>query len=429
MTIKKFFDLLTEKIFEKRPVRRCYIPYMDSDGNKLSEEEILFMDETNYQKINGGENLGDLQVYTVFSPGVEAIYDDAGNFPIALISPDTELMYIKVSKKTGEILPIHAGCCSSIDVIYTGAPNAGKTIHILQMSDVSFHDTLVKNTNCCFEDDLPNSSPHRKRYEEAGKQLKKHIVPEPTRRGEIILPYVYYITYMKNEEECKHILLRLQDIDGQECVDMAWNSKILPYNYFFYFVSAEELIAGELGQPVQYTKVLDHMIPKLRVLRREKNYEIMVIISQCDRLKKDHPCIKDAFQNSIEKVEGFERLRKHTHDKGFDFTAFQHRADCVEMYLKEECPNFYRKLVHAFPKQKLSFCMIASIGSICEGNTFNEYLPFCIDEPILSVLAQKGMYPIAKTERKIQEEKVENFSINDIRKKIGNFFEELQIDD
>lgn len=432
MAGSRWMDFLREKIFEKKPTRRCYIQYTDSSGNKLAENEILFTNEESFQGKQTLEVWGDdqknIQTYTVSSPGVELIYDDVGNFPIALESPEGELMYLKVSVKTGEILPIHAGCCQSVDGIYTGAPRAGKTVNILQMSDPAFHDTIVKNTNCSIEDDLPISSLARKRYEEAGNKLKEHILPDTTKRGEIIMPYVYYITYMENDH-CKHMLLRLQDIDGQECVDLTWKSKVFPYNYFFLTIGADELIAGEQGFPVQYTKVVDKLIPRLRVLRRDSDYEMIVIISKCDLLDRNNTHLRTAFQNSIEMVNG--HMQQTTHNNGFDFTAFQHRGDCVQAFLRAECPNLYNKLIHTLPKQKITFCMVASIGATCEGNSFEEYHPFCIDEPILFILAKNGMYPIADYGERPQAEKVQSFSFSSgkIRKKMQNWWEELKEDD
>ena len=397
--------------------RRSYIKYTDSGGNELAEDEIVFTDEKSFQgkqtlEVWGEEEKNEVETYTVFSPGVEPVFDEAGNFPIALISPKGELMYLKVSAKTGEVLPIHAGCCRSLDVIYTGPPQAGKTVNILQMSDPAFHDTIVRNTNCSFEDDLPSSSPARKRYEEAGNRLKDHILPEPTKRGEIIMPYVYYVTYEEDGQK-KNVLLRFQDIDGEECVDMSWSSKIFPYNYFFLTIGADELIAGEQGLPVQYTKVVDKLIPRLRVLRRDMDYEMVVIISKCDLLDRNNPYLKTAFSNSIALVNG--RMYKTTHDKGFDFEAFNHRGDCVKAYLKSECPNFYNKLVNAVPDQKITFCMIASIGSDCEGSSFEDYQPFCIDEPVLSILAKSGMYPIAVYGNKPNEERVGGYTAGNRR--------------
>lgn len=407
-----------DTIFEKPTNRLAYIRYKDSGGNELAEEEIIFTNEESFQGKQTlevwGEDAKQTEFYTVSSPGVELIFDEAGNFPIAIISPEGEPMYLKVSAKTGEVLPIHAGCCKSLDIIYTGPPQAGKTVNILQMSDPSFHDAIARDTRCSFTDDLPSQSMARRRYEKAGMNLKKHILPEPTRKGEFIMPYVYYVTYIDESGEKRHILVRLQDVDGDQCVDMSWKSKIIPYDYFFLTIGADELIAGEKGLPVQYTKVVDQLIPRLRVLRRRADYEMVVIISKADLLDRQNPFLADAFDNSIALIDG--RMHQTIHGKGFDYETFNRRGECVRAYLRDQCPNFYNKLLHAVPQKHITFCMMASIGeegSSCvdengnEEKSFKNYKPFCIDEPILSVLAKQGMYPIAVHSEMPKEEKVQ----------------------
>ena len=404
--------------------QKCYIPYIDSSGKALKEDEILFTNEENFQGRQTLEswdgNPENMQAWNVFSEGAELVYDDAGNFPVALMTDKGELMYLKISAVTGEVLPIHAGCCPSLDVIYTGPPQAGKTVHILQMSDPAFHDTLVRGTGCSFEDDLPSSAPARRRYEEAGARFKQHFLPAPTRRGEIILPYVYYVTSGQGSEK-RHVLLRYQDIDGEECVDMPWNSKIFPYNYFFMTIGADELLAGERGEPVQYTRMVDKFLPRLRVLRRDRDFEIVVIVTKCDLLDQNDPLLTDAFENSI-RMEGG-RMVRTTHADGFDFKAFENRGECMRRYLQSECPNFYNKLVNAVPGQRITFSMIASIGSACDGESFEDYRPFCIDEPVLAILAKKGMYPISShSSVHPQEERVDSLTGSGA----GGFLKKLQ---
>lgn len=431
----KMFVKKIKSYLEIRDNCQSYIEYTDSEGNKLKRTEILFTTEESFQGKQTlevwGEEKNNIEYYTVESPGVELIYDDAGNFPVALRSPEGKLMYLKVSAKTGEVLPTHTGCCLSLDVIYTGPPSAGKTVNILQVSDSAFHDAIVRNTGCCLEDDLPSSAPARKRYEEAGDNLKRHILPDATKRGEYIMPYVFYVTY-KNGEEKRHILLRFQDIDGEECVDMGWNSKVLPYNYFFLTIPANELVAGEKNEPVAYTKVVDKMIPKLRVLRKELDYEIVVIISKCDLLDRNNHYLKDAFNNSVEINNG--RMYQTIHDNGFDYDAFRKRGDCIKAYLKEECPNFYNKLTNALPEEKITFSMIASIGTSPQGNTFTEWNPFCIDEPVLSILANNNMYPILKNKETPEVETIEScFSlekrVKEVVKNLKDFINEKYYDE
>lgn len=411
MGLKKILDMILEKPENKI----SYIKYKDSGGHELKEDEIIFTNEESFQGKQTlevwGEDAKKAEFYTINSPGVEYVYDESGNFPIALRSPEGKMMYMKVSAKTGEVLPIHAGCCKSLDIIYTGPPQAGKTVSILQMSDPSFHDAIVRDKSCSFEDDLPSQSTARRRYEKAGMNLKNHILPERTHKGEFIMPYVYYVTYVDKDGTKRHMLVRLQDIDGEQCIDMSWQSKILPYDYFFLTIGADELIKGEQGLPVQYTKVVDQLIPRLRVLRRTPDYEMIVIISKADLLDTKNPFLEDAFTNSVTMING--KMYQTTHGKGFDYDIFNRRGECVRAYLKDQCPNFYNKLLNAVPQKHITFCMIASIGETGtlstdeagnETKSFKAYKPFCIDEPILSVLAKQGMYPISIADEPPKEE-------------------------
>lgn len=371
-----------------------YIDYTDSAGNRLKANEIYFVDEESFQGRQTleiwGEDTKRAERYTVDSPGVEYIFDDSGNFPIALISPEGKRLYLKVSAKSGEVLPIHAGSCKCLEIIYVGPISAGKTVSILQMSDPAFHDAVSRGTNCSFEDDLPVQSRARLRYERARKDLKNHILPEKTKHGEYILPYVYYFTCTEGANK-RHILIRLQDIDGESCVNMSWKSKILPYDYFFFTIGADELLAGEH----QYAKVIDQLLPRLRVFRRAADYKMVVIVSKADLLDRENPYLKDAFENSVI-VQEDGKIYQIVHGEGFDYKAFIQREESVRSYLKDECPGFYNKLLNAVPERNITFCMTATIGESGDSSHhFEKYNPFCVDEPLCSVLAEEGMYPVA----------------------------------
>lgn len=429
------FKKVLNSIFENTEQMISYIPYKDSEGNELKADEIFFTNEEGFQgqqTLEVWEEDADAEqteLYTINSPGVEYVFDSSGNFPIALISPKGERMYLKISGKTGEILPTHAGCCKSLDIIYTGASHTGKTVNILQMSNSSFHDAIARHTNCSFEDDLPFQSEARRRYEKAGNDLKKHILPEPTRRGECIMPYVYYFTYTdKFNKERRHVLVRLQDIDGEQCVDMSWKSKIIPYDYFFLMIGADELIEGEKEQAGQYTKVADQLIQKLRVFR-EQEYEVIVIISKADLLDKENPYLKEAFtDNSISMVD--EKMYQTVHDRGFNYDVFNRREKSIERFLEEKCPNFCNTLKNVVPEENITFCMIASIGeSGDENKTFEQYTPFCVDEPILSVLVKQGMYPISVYDQAPEEESVKSGTNGKCSGFVNRLIKKLQLDE
>ena len=197
--ISKKWRTWVDSFLIDRKSKISYQKLCDSEGNPLKEEDILFADEnlmTGKQTLEvwGLDSRNEENFLTLDMEGVVPVFDEAGNFPIALKTKDGHLAYLKISRKTKEVLPIHAGCCPVLSVIFIGAPSAGKTVHFLQLCDPAFHDMLARNTTCSFEDDLPSDAVRRKRYEEARADMKnKKILPEPNRKGEVILPYYFYV--------------------------------------------------------------------------------------------------------------------------------------------------------------------------------------------------------------------------------------------
>lgn len=386
-----------------------YYPFTDSGGNKLKSNEILFCfeEESEKQIVEiWGEEEEKQEVLTIDSPNVSYVFDESGNFPIALRTEDGSYASLKKSAKTGEILPYHAGCCALKSLIAVGPSASAKTVYTLQLTDPSFHDALAGGTELSLEDDLPPQAPGKQKYEKERDEFKSKILPEPSRCKDTI-NFFYYVRYGG-----KSILLKIEDIDGEHCLKTKLDSKIFNSNYLILTVGADELMASKRGEEVIYPKVLDGILPKLRVLRDKKDYEILVMITKSDCLDPEHPFLKDAYENSICVNDG--RVEQITHMNGFNYEAFQKRSRCVQHYLKKECPNFYNKLTNNVSEEKLTFCMIASVGEECVDNHFENYKPFCIDEPILSILTRAGMYPVACSDSTYHSEKVMGYSKNGI---------------
>lgn len=283
-----------------------YIEYIDRVGNVLEQDEIIFTvpSATIFENGNGqsenkkAEKKEDKEKRpekkcTVSTPGVEYIFDDVGNFPIALRTPEGNVLYQKISKKSGEILPVHAGCCKSLDIVYAGAPLSGKTIHTVQMSDPLFHDALARDTGCSIENDWPIDSDERKFYEEAIKDLRQHKRFDPTKDGQNIVPAVFYVTYTDKTAEKKHILIRLQDMAGENWLKPPKENQ---YGYIFYMIGADELIEEERGET--YKEVFDRLMFGEKNLSKKRNYELMLIVTKADLLEGDDPNLKAAFEKN-----------------------------------------------------------------------------------------------------------------------------------
>lgn len=426
-----FWKELKNAVWEGQE-RMSYIPYRDSNGKLLCADEIIFTDEKTMEGKQNVEVWGQeeekVEGYTIFSQGITPLYDESGNFPIALMTENGDLKYLKVAKTTGEVLPIHAGCCQVLSLIYVGPPSAGKTVNVLQLSDPAFHNMIAKGTSCSIEDDIPSQAPKRKRYETARAAFKKHILPPANKLKEVILPYVYYVQYGEGEQK-QRVLLKIEDVDGQQCTKLGWENKLFYSNYFIVTIGADEILrqAGDMEgekseedeEEAQYERVINQLLPRLRVLRRDRDFTVLVTITKCDLLDKNNPYLKDAFENSVEYKDG--KWKQNLHENGFDHEAFERRSKAVEAYLKNECSNIYNKLLNAVPRPNITFCMIASVGNqgiLSEQNgvkqyRFENYEPFCVDEPLLSVMTKAGVYPSAG-EQKACGEPVKGFT--------GNFF-------
>ena len=397
---------LISKIFEPPKNRNAYIPCNDSEGNVLNEEDIQFTDTAGFR---GRRSMiwdeDDDETYTVLSDNVEAVYDDAGNFPISLKTTDKNSrdLPIKISAYTGEILSIHSGCCPIIDLIFTGPPGAGKTVAALMVNSSLFKDCIASNARCSFSDDLPLVSPASKRYKRMERELfAEGQLPPPTAKGELIVPYQYYLTAKINEKS-RHRILRIHDIDGESCLDIDWkNRKMLACTHFVLLVPADELLSKAAGRTAYYEQVLNEVLPKIRALKSD-DFKLKVVISKADLLDPKDFYLAGALENSVRMSNG--KLHKITHKKGFDKEAYNDRSQSVEAFLQAEAPNFYWSLVNQVDKSKLSFGLLSTLG--CrpdeENNTYSELNPMFVDELIIPYLAEEGIYPYKVSEDEDEE--------------------------
>lgn len=399
---------MTSKIFEPPKNRNAYIPYTDSEGNILKEEDIQFTDTAGFRgrrsMIWDDEDEED-ETYTVLSDNVEAVYDDAGNFPISLKTTDknSRNLPIKISAYTGETLAIHSGCCPVIDLIFAGPPGAGKTVAALMVNSSLFKDCIASNAMCSFSDDLPVVSPASKRYKRMERELfAEGQLPPPTGKGELLVPYQYYVTAKINGKK-RHRIFRVHDVDGESCLAVDWKNKMLACTHFVLLLPADELLSKTAGRTAYYERCLNELLPKLRALKSD-DYKLKIVISKADLLDpKDFYLAEALEENSVRMSNG--KLHKITHKKGFDKEAYNDRSQSVEAFLQAEAPNFYWSLVNQVDKSKLSFGLLSTLGCSPdeENNTYGELDPMFVDELIIPYLAEEGMYPYKVSENEDEE--------------------------
>ena len=186
---------------------------------------------------------------------------------------------------------------------------------------------------------------------------------------------------------------------------MQWeDSKIFHHDHLILMIPADDITAS--GQTVENIsqKVVEQLMKRLPVLRREQDYELLVVITKADRLKSQENRLKSVFENSIHAEKDF-RLIQDTHAKGFNFETFKNKNSEIQAFMEEEVPNLYNEIRSIVPKEHLAFFMIASIGEECE-DTFESYQPLNIDEPFLYILAREGIYPTAVQGEQLKTEEV-----------------------
>lgn len=423
---------MTSKIFEPPKNRNAYIPYTDTEGNILKEEDIQFTDMVGFRgrrSMMWDDDEDNDETYTVLSDNVEPVYDEAGNFPISLKTTDENSrdLPIKISAHTGEILGMHSGCAPIIDLLFVGQPGAGKTVAALMVNSSLFKDCIASNASCSFTDDLPVESPASKRYKRMERELfdEEHQLPPPTGKGEILAPYQYYVTAKINGKK-KNRILRIHDVDGQSCLTVGWkNRKMLACTHFVLLVPADELLSKAAGRTAYYEQVLNELLPKIRALKSD-NFKLKVVISKADLLDPKDFYLAGALENSVRMSNG--KLHKITHKKGFDEEAYNDRSQSVQAFLQAEAPNFYWSLVNQVDKSKLSFGLLSTLGCSPdeENNTYGELDPMFVDELIIPYLAEEGVYPYKVSENE-DEEYEEDEEKEEIEKK--GFWERFQESD
>ena len=122
ITLNKWVESLLME--SKRKI--LYVPMYDDAGNLLEEEDIFFTDQKTLERKQGGD-VNEENLLTPSMDGVTPIFDESGNFPVAL-KTSSQTAYLKVSRKMDKLepLPIHGGCCPVKSAIFVGAHLRGR---------------------------------------------------------------------------------------------------------------------------------------------------------------------------------------------------------------------------------------------------------------------------------------------------------------
>jgi hypothetical protein len=365
--MKKTKDLLEKyTLGGKWSIRKAYVPFMDSEGNLLAEEQIIFTNEAGYLarqqddswvEVLGEKDDREIKEYTVLSEGVEPIYDKViGNFPIALRAPDGEILSIKMSAVTGELLPTHAGCCAARYVAMIGPAQSGKTCLELNLMDHGYHNMLSRGLKCSFKEDAPVLTECREAYKVKLEEMRKnHKLPEASREGEHFEPF--YFLVRKGEDAA---ILVLKDIDGEHFRKISWEDPVLLNNQFIFVIGADELLNADEANETMFENILSQLTDRLNVRAKGDEYRFMVMITKADLLLNSDENLKRQYTNSIAAKDG--RWQQTIHKDGFDYEKYVQRSDMVKEILADKVPGFYTMIQDYVGEDKLDYCMVASIG-------------------------------------------------------------------
>ena len=99
------------------------------------------------------------------------------------------------------------------------------------------------------------------------------------------------------------------------------------------------------------------------------------------------------FDNSIETNNS--RIELMTHSNGFDRRRFERKEEIIKDYLSYKAPNLINNLTRTF-KTRVHYFLIASLGTSVQGNQYDSYKPYSVDEPWVYILFREGLYPEAE---------------------------------
>ena len=71
------------------------------------------------------------------------------------------------------------------------------------------------------------------------------------------------------------------------------------------------------------------------------------------------------------------------------------KEEIIKDYLSYKAPNLINNLTRTF-KTRVHYFLIASLGTSVQGNQYDSYKPYSVDEPWVYILFREGLYPEAE---------------------------------
>lgn len=142
--------------------------YTDFKGNVLrSNDDILVTNRTLLSELSHGENLTAEKLKKMIDSSstkdylysVKDLISDPDKY--VFVEPNSNMILdLRISKYSGQILPIHAGRAKQLQLQYFGQANVGKTLLITQYScETALFSWKKDKKKLCFRCDIPINLP------------------------------------------------------------------------------------------------------------------------------------------------------------------------------------------------------------------------------------------------------------------------------
>lgn len=380
--------------FFKRSNGKFPYDYIDFEGNPLrTTEDIAVTNNMRLKEMEREEGFAGWNSPFVKEKIFQYCVKTDGLVPIkrgiAYKDPETdEIFDLRVSRFSGQILPVHAMFVPQTIIQYFGEHGVGKTLLMTQWICESrmFAGKKQGGKFLLMRDD-PVDNPMDYPKEREIKDYFRGLLPDITQITEKGYPYSFLASYSKGDVH-KRGLIEFRDIAGETCKDQGYDSPVYAADYILLLISARDLF--DPSADLQ----LEHLLNVIRQKGMEFNQfsgKILVALTMSDRFREKGALQKLLSYNTLERENG--RLKMQTHRDGFCLSTQRAYSEAIAQYLEEEFPNIYFSLESM--GQAIEYFIVGSINAVPdEGNRFpKDFVPYRIDEMLTYILAQKGLYP------------------------------------
>lgn len=386
--------------------------YVDFQGHTLtSNKDVYFSNRRLLNKLADGENLSAEQLKEqIEQNSVEQyLYDleDLEYIPEKkfFCHPETEeIMDLKISRYSGQLLPVHAGQVFQFSVQYFGLSNAGKTVLMTQYAaeNAMFAERRRNGWKFSWISDTPVNIPIQNSKEEAIRLYASKKLMPPTLTNEELLPYSFYVSYYeKNLDQAFHALIEFTDLAGENSINQLHESPVYQSDYLLFLIDPLTLEDDRANFELQ------QVITLVNQMRGQNGLSKVAVVLTMSDIFRD-PIFEDVDElqqlldsNTIRKDR---RIKLITHKEGYDMEVHRQRSAIVENFLQERYPNIF-SLLESLEKE-IQYFLVASINEQpLEGNLLpDNFEPYRIDEPLLYILGQYQLYPILDDKEVIESD-------------------------